>query len=250
MRTLVVVPTYNEVDNIEELLRRTRTALPEAAVLVVDDNSPDGTASVVESVAVDLGAVHLLERSTKSGLGAAYRAGFAWGIDHGFEILCQMDADLSHDPNALPSLLAPVLADTADMVIGSRYAPGGAISNWPRPRRIISKYGNRYTSLMLGLPVRDITSGFRCYRADVLKAVGYEASQSRGYAFLIETAYRVWRWHGRILEVPITFTDRTRGRSKMTVRVAAEELVLVTWWGGRDLAQGRRHRLASDRSPS
>jgi dolichol-phosphate mannosyltransferase len=242
MRTLVVVPTYDEADNIEELLRRTRAAVPNAAVLVVDDNSTDGTASVVESAATELGAVHLLRRSAKTGLGDAYRAGFAWGIDHGFEVLCQMDADLSHDPAALPSLLAPLSADAADVVIGSRYVPGGRISNWPRRRRTLSRCGNRYAAWMLGLGVRDVTSGFRAYRADVLKAVGYDASRTRGYAFLIETAYRVWRWDGRVREVPITFTDRVRGRSKLSMRVAAEELGLVTWWGGRDLVRGRRRR--------
>jgi glycosyltransferase involved in cell wall biosynthesis len=233
MQTLVVVPTYNEAGNIATVLQRTRAAMPDAAVLIVDDNSPDGTAALVEQAASDLGAIHLHRRAAKDGLGAAYQAGFAWGINRGFEILCQMDADLSHDPAALPTLVEPVASDRADLVIGSRYVPGGQVFNWPRSRRLLSKYGNRYASLMLKLPIPDVTSGFRACRADVLKAVGYETSRSRGYAFLIETAYRVWRWDGRIIAVPITFTDRVRGRSKMSLRIAAEQLGLVTWWGVR-----------------
>jgi dolichol-phosphate mannosyltransferase len=244
MQTLVVVPTYNEAENITDVLCRTRAALPDAAVLVVDDNSPDGTANVVRSAAPDVGGLHLLSRDEKGGLGAAYRAGFAWGIERGFEILCQMDADLSHDPAALPSLVGPVASNRADMAIGSRYVPGGRVSNWPRSRRWLSRCGNRYASLVLGVAVRDLTSGFRACRADVLNAVGYDASRSRGYAFLIETAYRVWRWDGRILEIPITFTDRVRGRSKMSVGVAAEQLWLVTRLGGRNLRRGRRHGAA------
>jgi dolichol-phosphate mannosyltransferase len=156
---------------------------------------------------------------------------------------------LSHDPAALTSLVGPVSADAADVVIGSRYVPRGRISNWPRRRRTLSRWGIWYAALILGLGVRDLTSGFRAYRADVLKAVGYEASRTRGYAFLIETAYRVWRWDGRVLEVPITFTDRVRGRSKLSMRVAAEERCLVTWWGGREFVRGRgrRRRPAGDR---
>lgn len=241
MRTLVVVPTYEEADNLPELLRRTRVAMPGADVLVVNDNSSDGTAIVAEAVGAELGAIHVLRRAGKDGLGSAYRAGFAWGIDHGFQILCQMDADLSHDPAALPSIIGPVASDTADLVIGSRYAPGGQIANWTPTRRFLSRYGNWYASLVLGLGIRDVTSGFRAYRADTLRATGYEDTRARGYAFLIETAYRVWRWDGRVVEVPITFTDRVRGRSKMSLTVAAEQLSLVSWWGGRDFVRGQRH---------
>lgn len=242
MHALVVIPTYEEAANLEEVLRRTRTAVPGADVLVVDDNSPDGTADIAERIAAELGQIHVLRRPAKTGLGSAYRAGFAWGIDHGAEVLVQMDADLSHDPAVLPDLLGPVLRGEADLVIGSRYVEGGSIPHWPAHRRALSKYGNRYAAFMLGVGVRDATAGYRAYRADTLKAVGYAETRSRGYGFQIETAYRVWQWGGRIVEIPITFTDRVRGQSKMSLAVAAEELSLVTWWGVRDLARGRRRR--------
>jgi dolichol-phosphate mannosyltransferase len=240
MRTLVVVPTYQEADNVREVLRRARTALPDAHLLVVDDDSPDGTGDVVEAVAAELGQIHLLRRDAKSGLGSAYRAGFAWGIERGDEILCQMDADLSHDPAALPEIVGPVAAGDADIVIGSRYVPGGSIPHWPRLRRALSKYGNRYAALLLGLKLHDATSGFRAYRTDALQAIDYADTRSRGYGFQIETAYRLWQWGGRLVEVPITFTDRVRGNSKMSLAVAGEELGLVTWWGVRDFALRRR----------
>jgi dolichol-phosphate mannosyltransferase len=250
MRTLVVVPTYEEASNLGEALRRARVALPDADLLVVDDSSPDGTADVAEASAKELGQIHVLRRPAKSGLGSAYRSGFAWGIDQGFEILCQMDADLSHDPAALPSIVGPVESGDADMVIGSRYVPGGSIPHWPRYRRALSKYGNRYSALMLGVGVRDATAGFRAYRADTLEAVHYAETRSRGYGFQIETCYRVWQWGGRILEVPIAFTDRVRGQSKMSLAVAVEELSLVSWWGVRDLLRGRRHPGARRGSPA
>src|ERR1039457_5630960 len=200
MRTLVVIPTYEEADNVAEVLRRTRAALPDAHVLVVDDSSPDGTANVARTAAAELGQIEVLERPIKSGLGSAYRAGFAWGLDRGYEVLCQMDADLSHDPAALPSIVGPAVSDTADLVIGSRYVPGGSIPHWPRIRRAMSKYGNLYAALVLALKLRDTTSGFRAYRADTLKAVRYADTRSRGYGFQIETSYRVWQWGGRIVE--------------------------------------------------
>jgi dolichol-phosphate mannosyltransferase len=241
MQTLVVIPTYEEADNLGEVLRRTRAAVPDADVLVVDDSSPDGTADVARTAAAEFGQIEVLERATKGGLGSAYRAGFAWGLDRGYEVLCQMDADLSHDPAALPSLVGPAASDTADLVIGSRYVPGGSIPHWPRLRRGVSKYGNRYAALVLGFKLRDTTSGFRAYRADTLKAVNYEDTRSRGYGFQIETSYRVWQWGGRVVELPIVFTDRVRGQSKMSFAVAIEELSLVTWWGVRDFMRGRRH---------
>jgi dolichol-phosphate mannosyltransferase len=242
MRTLVVIPTYQEADNIREVLTRTRAALPDGDVLVVDDSSPDGTADLADQTNAELGSIHVLRRPEKGGLGNAYRAGFGWGIDHGYEIVCQMDADLSHDPAVLPALVAPVDAGDAELVIGSRYVPGGSIPHWPWYRRALSKYGNRYAALLLGVRINDATAGFRAYRSDTLKAVDYAATRSRGYGFQIETAYRVWQWGGRIVEVPITFTDRVRGNSKMSLAVAAEELSLVTWWGVRDLVRGRRRR--------
>ncbi len=238
-RVLVVTPTYLEAENIEECLRRLRGAVPEADVLVVDDNSPDGTADLAETIGAELGQVEVLRRPTKTGLGTAYRAGFTVGVERGYEVLVQMDADLSHDPAALPSLLREV-DQGADLVVGSRYVPGGSVPHWPWRRRALSKWGNRYAGFVLGTGVADATSGYRAYPADTLKAIDFASTRAKGYGFQIETAYRVWRWGGRIVEVPITFTDRVKGHSKMTWRIAAEELLLVTWWGGRDRVRGRR----------
>ncbi len=234
MRLLVVTPTYDEADNIEEFLRRARAAVPDADILVVDDNSPDGTADVAKRVAQELGRIDVLRRPLKEGLGVAYRAGFTLGLERGYDVLCQIDADLSHDPAALPGLLAPVVAGSADLVIGSRYVPGGSIPHWPWFRRALSRVGNLYAGIVLGTGIRDATSGYRVYRAETLRAIDYATTRAKGYGFQIETAYRVSRQGGRVVESPITFTDRVRGYSKMTWKVAAEELTLVTWWGVRD----------------
>lgn len=233
MRTLIVVPTYNEADNIDQMLRLVRAAVPDQDILVVDDSSPDGTAAIAERVAGELGQIDLLSRPDKQGLGEAYRAGFALGIERGYDCFVQIDADLSHDPAVIPELLAEIDAG-ADMVIGSRYVPGGSIPHWPWFRRAISRWGNRYAGFVLGLKVRDATAGYRAHRRTALEAIHYEHTRSKGYGFQIETAYRVWRAGGRIREIPIEFADRVRGHSKMTWRIAAEELLLVTWWGVRD----------------
>jgi len=243
-RVLVVTPTFLEAENIEEALRRLRVAVPEADVLVVDDNSPDGTADLADTIGAELGQVEVLRRPTKTGLGTAYRAGFTVGVERGYDVLVQMDADLSHDPAALPSLLRAV-DQGADLVVGSRYVPGGSVPHWPWLRRALSKWGNRYAGFVLGTGVADATSGYRAYPADTLKAIDFASTRAKGYGFQIETAYRVWRWGGRIVEVPITFTDRVKGHSKMTWRIAAEELSLVTWWGVRDRVRGRRTRRAA-----
>ena len=242
-RILIVTPTYLEAENIEEFLRRARAAVPAADVLVVDDNSPDGTADRAEAVAGELGQIEVLRRPTKTGLGTAYRAGFAVGIDRGYDVLVQIDADLSHDPAALPALLDEIDRG-ADLVIGSRYVPGGSIPHWPWFRRALSRWGNRYAAFVLGTGVADGTAGYRAYRAETLKAIDFAATRAKGYGFQLETAYRVWKWGGRIEERPITFTDRVRGHSKMTWRVAVEELTLVTWWGIRDRWRRRRSRAA------
>jgi len=239
VRALVVVPTYNEGANIEEVLRRTRAAVPEVEVLVVDDGSDDGPEARAEELAAELGGVHVLRRTQKTGLGAAYRAGFTWGLSRGFDVLVEMDADLSHNPSALPSLLG-ALAGGADLVIGSRYVPGGTIPNWPWYRRALSRYGNVYANLALGLGVKDATAGYRAYRGDLLVLLDISHFRSTGYTFQIESTYRVRRAGGKVVEVPISFTDRVHGTSKMSSRVIFEALVLVTHWAVRDRLLTRR----------
>jgi dolichol-phosphate mannosyltransferase len=240
VRTLVVVPTYREAENVEEALERVRAAAPDVDILVVDDSSDDGTADIAKATGGRLGKIEIFSRPAKTGLGEAYRAGIAVGLERGYDALVQMDADLSHDAAALPSLLGALEAG-ADLVIGSRYVPGGSIPHWPWFRRALSRWGNRYAGFVLGLKVRDATSGYRAFRAEALRAIDILSTRSKGYGFQIETVYRVGRWSGRVTEVPIEFTDRVRGYSKMTWGIFAEELLLVTWWGFRDrvLRRGR-----------
>ena len=241
-RTLVIVPTYLEAENITEFLQRLRAAVPQCDILVVDDNSPDGTAKLAEAVGAELGQIDVLHRPAKQGLGVAYRAGMAEALQRGYEVILQMDADLSHDPAAVPSLLQAV-DDGADMVIGSRYIPGGSIPHWPWHRRALSKYGNAYTGFQLRTGVSDATSGFRAYRSDALRAIDPSTTRATGYGIQIELAYRMSKWGGKIAEVPISFTDRTRGTSKMSLKIIAEEMLLVSWWGTKDrLTRERRTR--------
>jgi dolichol-phosphate mannosyltransferase len=238
VRTLVVVPTYDERGTIEELVRAIR-ALPVAPdVLVVDDGSPDGTGALADTLAAADPGVSVLHRASKDGLGAAYRAGLRCGIDRGYDVLVEMDADLSHDPTALPSLLAG-LAD-ADVVIGSRYVPGGSVQAWPRRRLLLSRGGNTYVRVLTGLPVRDATSGYRAFRSAVLEAIDLDGLRSDGYAFQVETALRAW-WAGyRVTEVPIRFVERREGESKLSRRVVLEAIWRVPRWA---LAgRGRRSR--------
>jgi len=242
--TLVVIPTYEEALNITEVLTRVRAAVPHVDVLVVDDNSPDGTADLARATAAEVGQVDVLVREKKDGLGNAYRHGFRVGMDRGYDVLVQMDADLSHDPAALPSLLN-ALEEGADAVIGSRYVPGGSVPHWPWYRRALSKWGNRYACFVLGMSVHDATAGFRAYRVEALHAIDVFTTRANGYGFQIETAYRVSRSGRRLAEVPIVFTDRVRGYSKMSVSVMSEELLLVTWWGIRDRVRSLRERIRS-----
>ncbi len=238
MRVLVIIPTYNEAENIREVIARIHDAVPAAEVLVVDDNSPDDTGGIVDALqADDRPWLHLLRRSGKSGLGSAYRAGFAWGADHGFEVMVEIDADLSHDPAALPDLLAAV-DDGADLAVGSRYVPGGSIPDWSWHRKALSRWGNRYASAMLSLPVADATAGYRAYRTSALADIDLASVRADGYGFQIEMTHRVERNGGRIVEVPIAFTDRTRGKSKMSSRIVVEALWLVTRWGVRQRLRG------------
>ncbi len=233
MRTLIVLPTFNEADNIVEVLQKLRAIVPEASVLVVDDSSPDGTADLVEEVAEGIGDVSVMRRPAKSGLGSAYRDGFRHGLAAGYDVMVEMDSDLSHDPAALPSLLAAV-ADGAALALGSRYIPGGSIPDWSWHRRALSRWGNRYAAAVLGIDVNDATSGYRAYRAEALADIDFHTVQADGYGFQVEMAYRVLTSGGRIVEVPISFTDRVRGESKMSSRIVVEALVLVTWWAIRD----------------
>jgi dolichol-phosphate mannosyltransferase len=220
---LVVLPTYNEAENIDEVVRRVRASVPDATILVVDDGSPDGTADLAEALAGELGPLEVLRRRKKSGLGSAYREGFRHGIDRGFEALVEMDSDLSHDPAALPSLLAPLDHESdIGLVVGSRYIPGGSIPHWSWHRRKLSEWGNRYASLMLALKVRDSTSGFRAYRADAVAKLDLEQIRADGYGFQIEMAYVIANSGWRVVERPIAFVDRVRGTSKMSSRIVSK----------------------------
>jgi dolichol-phosphate mannosyltransferase len=238
-RTIVVLPTYDERDNVTRLLIALRGAVPDADILVVDDNSPDGTGVLVEEAAAELGQIKLLRRPGKHGLGSAYRQGFALALDEDYDVIVSMDVDFSHDPAVVPELLALIDAG-ADAVIGSRYVPGGATVDWPLHRRLLSRWGNRYTSLLLGLPVRDCTSGFRAYRADALRSIDPSSTDAEGYAFLTELVRRLVRARFRVMETPIAFTDRRYGESKMSSRIVVESMLLVTRWGVRDLFSGGR----------
>jgi dolichol-phosphate mannosyltransferase len=248
MKTLVVLPTYNESATIAEVLRRIRaTGLHGIHVLVVDDNSPDGTADLAEALAGELGGIEVLRRPSKSGLGSAYREGFKVGLMQGYEAFVEMDADLSHDPSALGDLLAEI-DHGADLVIGTRYMPGGSIPDWSWYRRAISRFGNRYARLMLDMPARDATSGYRAYHRRALERINLTAVRADGYGFQIEMAYKVIRGGGILAEVPIEFHDRTLGRSKMSSRIVAEALVLVTWWGISARIRARRKQRALARA--
>lgn len=233
MRVLVVVPTYQEAANVGRFLAALRAAVPDADVLVVDDNSPDGTGALAEQAAAELGQVKVLHRPGKQGLGTAYRAGFAVALDEGYEAVVQMDADLSHDPSVVPVMLER-LADGADAVVGSRYVAGGGTVDWPLHRRVLSRWGNRYTATVLRLPLRDVTSGFRAYRAATLRAIDPATTTAEGYAFLTELARRLVRGGATVTEVPITFVDRAYGESKMSGSIIRESMVLVTGWGWHD----------------
>ena len=227
---LIVIPTYQEARTISGLLARIQ-GLPELDtfhVLVVDDASPDETAAVVRAVPSYGDRVLLLERGGKDGLGAAYRAGFAWAEQHGYDVVVQMDADGSHPPESVAALVAAL--EDADVAIGSRYVPGGRTVHWPWHRRLVSRVGNAYVRLLLGLPVRDCTAGFRAYRPGVLAAIAADGTEASGYSFQVETTWRASRLGLRLVEVPITFVERQEGASKMTAAIAVEALWRVFTW--------------------
>jgi len=244
MRTLVVVPTYQEAENVTRFLGQVREVLPSADILVADDNSPDGTGQLAEKAGAELGHIQVLHRPNKAGLGAAYRAGFAMGLAEDYDVVIQMDCDFSHDPAMLPRLLAGVESGGADCVVGSRYVPGGSTPSWPWYRSMLSRWGNRYTSAILDLGIRDSTSGFRVYRAATLRRVEFGTTRANGYAFQTELAYRMVQAGLSIVEMPITFVDRAFGKSKMSARIISESMALVTFWGLRSRVShliGRRH---------
>jgi dolichol-phosphate mannosyltransferase len=234
MRVVVVIPTYNERENVAAVLTAVRDSVPSADILVVDDSSPDGTGDVVTEVAAELGRIDLLRRPGKAGLGSAYREGFERALDRGYDVVVSMDVDFSHDPVVIPEMLRLIDAG-ADAVIGSRYVPGGTTVDWPLHRRLLSRWGNRYTSLVLGLQTRDCTSGFRAYRSHALKAIDPSSTTAEGYAFLTELVRRLVRADQRVMETPIVFADRRYGTSKMSSRIVAESMWLVTSWGIRDV---------------
>lgn len=215
---------------MDRFLRAVRSAAAQVDILVCDDNSPDGTGELAEKVAAELGRIEVLHRPSKQGLGAAYREGFRWGLDHGYDVIVQMDCDFSHDPAMIPTLLAAI-EDGIDCAIGSRYVAGGSTPGWPLHRRMLSKYGNRYTAGVLRLGIKDATGGFRAYRASTLEAIDIDSTRANGYAFQSEVALRMAQADLRLEEIPITFVDREYGTSKMSVKIMAESMARVTTWG-------------------
>ena len=226
---LVVVPTYDERLNIEPVVGRVRAAVPSADVLVVDDASPDGTGEIADRLAAEDGQVHVLHRVGKQGLGSAYLAGFGWGLQRGYDVLVEMDADGSHQPEQLPDLLAAL--GEADLVLGSRWVPGGSVVNWPRSRELLSRGGNTYVRVALGLRLRDATGGFRAFRRETLDKLDLDAVASQGYCFQVDLARRAVSQGLRVVEVPIEFVEREHGVSKMSGAIVREALWRVTLWG-------------------
>ncbi len=229
MRVVTIIPTYNEIESLPRTLARLRAAVPSCDVLIVDDSSPDGTGELADEAAAADDQVHVLHRPGKEGLGAAYIAGFRWALSREYDVLVEMDADGSHRPEQLQGLLDAV--DGADLVIGSRWVKGGSVENWPLHRTLLSRAGSLYSRIMLGLPVRDITAGFRVFRRSTLEALDLTAVESVGYGFQVDMTFRVARLGLRIVEVPITFVERELGASKMSGNIVIEAIINVTRWG-------------------
>lgn len=237
MKTLVIIPTYNEQESLPTAIARTRAAVPEADILVADDNSPDGTGRIADELAAADPHVHVMHRPGKQGLGRAYVAGFGWALDRDYDLIVEMDADGSHRPEQLPELLARAVAEDAPaLVIGSRWVPGGEVVNWPWHREVLSRGANTYVRLMLGLPVRDATAGFRVFRADALRRLPLGEIESQGYCFQVDMTLRVHRGGGAVAEVPISFVERAEGVSKMSRSIIVEALTRTTVWGVRHRA--------------
>ncbi|GAA3369097.1 polyprenol monophosphomannose synthase [Streptomyces sannanensis] len=242
-RALVIIPTYNEAENIEPIITRVRAAVPEADILVADDNSPDGTGKIADEFAVGDSQVHVLHRKGKEGLGAAYLAGFRWGMDHGYGVLVEMDADGSHRPEELPRLLTALKG--ADLVLGSRWVPGGRVVNWPKYREFLSRGGSTYSRVLLGVPIRDVTGGYRAFRRETLEGLGLQDVASQGYCFQVDLARRAVAAGYHVVEVPITFVEREAGDSKMSRDIVVEALWRVTAWG----LQTRANRVLGRKRP-
>ena len=244
---LVIIPTYNEAENVERITGRVRSSVPDAHILIADDNSPDGTGDLADKLAEIDPSIHVLHRLGKDGLGAAYLAGFHWGIERGYHVLVELDADGSHQPEQLPSLL--VALGDADLVLGSRWVKGGRVVNWPKSREALSRGGNLWTRIVLGIPLRDATGGYRAFRRETLLGLGLDDVASAGYCFQVDLAWRALRAGFKVVEVPITFIEREYGDSKMSQRIVIEALLRTTLWGiayrGRQLrrlARGDRKR--------
>lgn len=228
-RVAVIIPTYNERGNLGMIVDRVRVSVPEAHVLVVDDSSPDGTGTLADQLAADDAHVHVLHRTGKKGLGAAYIAGFRWALDEGFDAIVEMDADGSHQPEELRFLLAAL--DRSDLVIGSRWVPDAAVINWPKSRQLLSRSGNAYARFMLGIGLHDLTAGYRVYRDTALRHIGVETLQSQGYSFQVDLTVRAWEAGLVVTELPITFVQRAIGTSKMSGAIIAEAVWRITRWG-------------------
>jgi dolichol-phosphate mannosyltransferase len=242
---VVVSPTYQEAENITRFLESVRASLPDADILIIDDNSPDGTGRLAEDAAQRLGHIQVMHRTGKLGLGSAYREGFRVALSQGYDVIISMDVDFSHEPSVLPALVARLEAG-ADAVVGSRYVPGGSTVNWPLHRRVLSRWGNIYTATVLRLPIHDCTTGYRAYRADALRTIDPDSTRAEGYAMLTEFVRRMVRRGLTVVEHPITFVDRQHGTSKMSGRIVAESMLLVTGWALRDVSRSLLRRPSSD----
>ncbi len=228
-RILVIIPTYNELEALPRILARVQSSVPTAEILIVDDNSPDGTGRIADQWVADHTGIHVLHRVGKAGLGAAYLAGFSWGLQQGFDVLVEMDADGSHQPEQLPDLLAAL--KYSDLVLGSRWVEGGGTQNWSRNREVLSKGGNYYTKKMLGIDINDATGGYRAFKASTLRALDLDEVASAGYCFQVDLAWRTKQRGFIVTEVPITFVEREVGTSKMSRKIVTEALWKVTVWG-------------------
>jgi dolichol-phosphate mannosyltransferase len=245
---LVIIPTFNELESLPVIIGRVRASVPEAYILVADDNSPDGTGKLADEIATSDDHVKVMHRLGKEGLGAAYLAGFAWALEHGYDVVVEMDADGSHQPEQLPRLLDQLR--TADVVLGSRWVAGGGTVNWPKSRQFLSKGGSLYTRVMLGVPLRDVTGGYRAFRADTLRKLDLHEVASQGYCFQVDLAWRAVQRGLVVKEVPITFVERVAGTSKMSQKIVVEALWRVTVWGVDDKVTRVRRRAQKRRASS